>query len=103
MQVLVSVILLGVLVTFHEFGHFVAGKIAGVHIHEFSIGFGPVVFYVVKNGIRYSFRLIPLGGFVRFAGEEGPDRDEDESVPKRKCITAYLLGRRLSSVLPARS
>ena len=47
-----------------------AGKLLGVYIHEFSIGFGPKIFSKQSDETKFSWRIIPLGGFVRFAGEE---------------------------------
>ncbi len=86
--------LLGVLITFHELGHFLAARLMGVHVHEFGIGFGPVIYSKQTRETLFSLRLVPIGGFNRFAGEEGPDREEDESVPKGKMMTAQSPGRR---------
>lgn len=81
-EVLLAVIFLGVLVFFHELGHFLVGKKFNVFIHEFSMGFGPKIFSYVRGHTRYSIRAIPVGGYVRFAGEEGPLSDEDQAVPE---------------------
>jgi len=63
------VLVFGVCVTLHEFGHFYVAKRCGVAVPVFAIGFGPKVVSVVRGGTEYSLRLIPLGGFVQLAGE----------------------------------
>lgn len=59
-----------VLVSIHEWGHFYFAKRAGILVREFAIGFGPKVFTFVKGETRYTLRLLPIGGFVRMAGED---------------------------------
>ncbi|SIS90098.1 M50 family metallopeptidase [Alicyclobacillus vulcanalis] len=63
------VLVFGVCVTLHEFGHFYVAKRCGVAVPVFAIGFGPKIASVVRGGTEYSLRLIPLGGFVQLAGE----------------------------------
>ncbi|MBP3038375.1 RIP metalloprotease RseP [Bacillaceae bacterium Marseille-Q3522] len=68
--VIAFIIIFGALVFFHELGHFVFAKRAGILCREFAIGFGPKVFSFKKNETLYTIRLLPLGGFVRMAGED---------------------------------
>jgi regulator of sigma E protease len=69
-----GILLLSVLVLFHEFGHFVVAKRLGVPVSRFSIGFGPRLFGVRYRGTDYCVSLLPLGGYVSMAGETtGPD------------------------------
>ncbi len=76
--VLLAVLILLVMITVHELGHFIAGKILGFSIEEFSIGFGPHIFQKEKkNGEKFSVRIFPLGGYCAFTGE-----DKDDSDPK---------------------
>ncbi len=89
-----AIFLLGVLVTFHELGHFLAGRSAGVYVHEFAIGMGPIIFQRKGAETKYSLRLIPVGGFTRFAGEEGKDRDEDANIPRHRLLNAQSPGTR---------
>jgi regulator of sigma E protease len=71
LQTIVSfVIVLSILVFVHELGHFLFAKRAGILVREFAIGFGPLVFSKRKGETLYSLRLLPLGGFVRMAGED---------------------------------
>ncbi|MFC1621728.1 RIP metalloprotease, partial [Candidatus Omnitrophota bacterium] len=63
------IILLGILVVVHEFGHFIVAKKTGVRVEKFSIGFGPKIFGFTKGETEYQVSLIPLGGYVKLAGE----------------------------------
>ncbi len=64
----VFIILIGLLVLVHEFGHFFFARLFGVTVYEFAIGFGPVLTQKRRKGILYSLRAVPLGGFVKIAG-----------------------------------
>jgi regulator of sigma E protease len=68
--VIAFVIIFGALVFFHELGHLVFAKRAGILCREFAIGFGPKVFSFKKDETIYTIRLLPIGGFVRMAGED---------------------------------
>lgn len=70
LYVLVAIIILGVIVAVHEFGHYLMGRLTGMGILEYSIGFGPKLFGFERSGIQYSLRLIPLGGYCAFLGED---------------------------------
>jgi regulator of sigma E protease len=74
------VLVLGLVVTIHELGHFLAAKSFGVAIDRFSIGFGKAIAaWTDKSGVEWRVGWIPLGGYVRFAGDENaasvPDRE----------------------------
>lgn len=71
MQTIIAFILIfGGLVFFHELGHLIFAKRAGILCREFAIGFGPKIFTITKNETVYTIRLLPLGGYVRMAGED---------------------------------
>jgi regulator of sigma E protease len=71
MQTALSFILvLGVLIFVHELGHLVVAKRCGILCREFAIGFGPKLFSFFRNETLYTIRLLPLGGYVRMAGED---------------------------------
>ena len=78
-------IILGV-ASFHEFGHFLASKLQGVGVDEFSVGFGPKIFQKKYKGTMYSLRCIPLGGYCAIEGEEETEenKDSDSSYQKKK-------------------
>jgi regulator of sigma E protease len=64
------ILIFGALVFFHELGHLYFAKRAGILCREFAIGFGPKLFSFTKNETVYTIRLLPLGGYVRMAGED---------------------------------
>ena len=70
--VLLAIVILLAMVTIHEFGHYLAGKILGFKINEFSVGFGPAIFKKrsKKTGELFALRIIPLGGYCAFDGED---------------------------------
>lgn len=74
--VLLAIVVLLVMITVHEFGHYVAGKIFGFGIDEFAIGFGPKIFSrTKKSGEIFSLRAFPIGGFCAFRGEDTESDD----------------------------
>ncbi|MGJ7921028.1 RIP metalloprotease RseP [Neobacillus sp. LXY-4] len=68
--VIAFIVIFGALVFFHELGHLIFAKRAGILCREFAIGFGPKIFSHKKNETTYTIRLLPIGGFVRMAGED---------------------------------
>ncbi len=76
LKILAALVLLGVLIMIHEFGHFLAARAMGVRVNEFAIGMGPKVFSWRKGNTLYSVRTLPLGGFCAMEGE-----DEDAPTP----------------------
>ncbi len=82
LSVIASLLFLTVLVVAHEFGHFAVGKRLGFGIEEFSVGFGPKLIQKKRKGIAYSVRLLPLGGYVRFMGEDEDTGAADGRDPR---------------------
>ena len=80
--IVLAIVILLAMVTVHEFGHYVAGKILGFKINEFSVGFGPALFKKrsKKTGEVFALRIIPLGGYCAFDGED----DFEEETPKKE-------------------
>ena len=74
------VLILGAIVTVHEFGHFIFAKLSNIYVYEFSVGMGKKIFGKKKKGSETEFclRAIPLGGYVMIAGEDV----EDDKIPK---------------------
>ena len=83
LTILYFVIILGVIVFVHEFGHFIFAKRAGIYVYEFSLGMGPRIFKFKRKNDEtvYAIRALPIGGFVQLAGED-PEADKD--IPKEK-------------------
>lgn len=69
------VVVLGVLILVHELGHFVAAKLTGVKVLEFSIGFPPRLFSFTKGETKYTIGLLPFGGYVNMLGENDASKD----------------------------
>lgn len=74
-----SIIIFGLLIFFHEFGHFIVAKKTGIDVLEFAIGFGPKVISTEREGTVYSLRAFPLGGFCRLKGETPEEAEEKGS------------------------
>jgi regulator of sigma E protease len=70
-----AVIGLGLLIVFHEFGHFLLAKLSGVGVLTFSVGFGPKIWVIKRGETEYAISAFPLGGYVKMVGE-----DPDEQV-----------------------
>lgn len=68
--IIAFIFMFGLLVFVHEFGHLILAKRTGMLAREFAIGFGPKIFSFTKNETLYTIRLLPLGGYVRVAGED---------------------------------
>nr|MCH9869650.1 site-2 protease family protein [Serratia marcescens] len=68
--ILAFIVVFALLVSFHEFGHFIVAKKTGVLVREFAIGMGPKLFSWYRNSTSYTIRLLPVGGYVRMASEE---------------------------------
>ncbi|HET4810496.1 TPA: RIP metalloprotease RseP [Streptococcus pneumoniae] len=67
--ILIFILVFGIIVVVHEFGHFYFAKKSGILVREFAIGMGPKIFaHIGKDGTAYTIRILPLGGYVRMAG-----------------------------------
>lgn len=82
LTLIASVFVFGLLIIFHEFGHFVVAKLVGIKVNEFSLGFGPKLLTVTRGETTYNLRLVPLGGFVNMAGMD-PNEETDEKDIER--------------------
>lgn len=103
-SILIFILILSLLIIVHEFGHFMAARFAGVRVEEFSLGFGPQLFARKIGDTKYSLSLIPLGGYVKMAGDTlseckgGKDEYFSKSPGKRFLIIFcgpllnYILG-----------
>ena len=67
--ILIFILILSLLIIVHEFGHFMAARINGVRVEQFSLGFGPLISKIKKGDTEYKLNLIPLGGYVKMAGD----------------------------------
>ena len=77
-----AIVLLGVLIAIHEFGHFIVGRMCNIHIYRFSIGMGPVIYKKLdKHGTEFALSALPLGGYVAFHTEKAVVEELDLSQP----------------------
>ena len=91
--IVLAIVVLLVMITIHEAGHYTFGKIFKFKINEFSIGFGKAIFKKkLKSGEDFSIRLVPLGGYCAFAGEDEEDNDPDafnNKAPWKRLIVQF--------------
>ncbi len=95
-KILAVMVMIGVLVFVHEFGHYIVGRMCGIAVEIFSVGFGPSILSWKKRGTQYQIALLPLGGFVKFAGSTPSDLPEEavegklyhEAPPRHRFYTA---------------
>lgn len=80
MYTLAAILIFGLLIAVHELGHFVAAKLCGVRVNEFSIGMGPLLLQRKTAETQYSLRLLPIGGYCAMEGEDEDTGDERSLV-----------------------
>ena len=78
MTIILFIVIFGVVVVAHEFGHFLLAKANGIHVVEFAVGMGPTICSFHKKGTKYSLKLLPIGGACMFEGEDGLAEKEGE-------------------------
>ncbi len=88
--VLLTILVFGVIILLHEFGHFIMAKVNDVKVNEFSMGMGPKLFSFGKGETRYSLRLFPIGGFVSMEGEDDSSSDE-RAFCKKPVFRRFLI------------
>lgn len=96
------ILLLGLLVLVHEWGHFFVARRLGVRVEEFAFGFPPRLLSFVRKGTRYALNLIPIGGYVKIYGEGGEDERDPSSFssrPIRQRIAIIAAGVAMNLVL----
>ncbi|PKL72665.1 RIP metalloprotease RseP [Candidatus Kuenenbacteria bacterium HGW-Kuenenbacteria-1] len=84
LTIIVFIVILGLLVLVHEFGHFFVARKMGVTVEEFGFGFPPRIFGIKKAGTLFSLNWIPLGGFCKIKGDEGGNPSEKDSFVSKK-------------------
>lgn len=87
MTVILFLIIFGIVVISHEFGHFIIGKRNGIGVAEFSVGMGPTLFSFQKGETKYSLKLLPFGGACSFYGVDGEEIKE-EGMDEHSFMTA---------------
>ncbi|MCB6607428.1 RIP metalloprotease RseP [[Clostridium] symbiosum] len=88
LSLLAAILVFGLIILFHEFGHFLLAKRGGICVVEFSLGMGPRLLSTVKGGTRYSLKLFPFGGSCMMLGEDDDLSDEDRDEKARTDIAS---------------
>lgn len=94
MTFILFIIIFGIVVLSHEFGHFIIAKLNGIHVVEFSVGMGPTLFSFKKKETKYSIKLLPIGGACMFEGEDGLEaekkKETDDGIPTAEPEGSFL-------------
>lgn len=88
--ILLAILLFGVLILVHEFGHFITAKLSGVQVNEFSLFMGPAIWKKQKGETLYALRCIPIGGYCAMEGEDG-DSDNPRAFGNAKVWKRLLI------------
>ena len=98
LYVLLAILLLGILIMVHEFGHFAVARLCGIAVKEFSLGFGPVIWQhkSKKSDTTFSIRPIPMGGYCMFYGDTDDDPNGSTKDDPRNYNKAPVWKRMLS-------
>ncbi len=83
------IVLIGVMVVVHEFGHFIVAKLCGVRVEAFSFGFGPRLFGFKYGETDYKVCLLPLGGFVKMTGENPGEEAAENAAEDPRAFTSH--------------
>lgn len=75
LYIIIAILMFGLLIAVHEFGHFSVAKLCGIQVNEFSIGMGPLIWHREGKKTTYSLRLLPIGGFCAMEGEDEESDD----------------------------
>ena len=105
--IIAFVVLMGIVVTIHEYGHYIVGRWVGIHAEVFSLGFGPVLWSRVdKRGTKWQVASVPLGGYVKFLGDRdaastaaSDDLVDMNDYDRRRSFPAAAIWRRFLTVL----
>lgn len=94
LYILLAIVLLGVLITVHEYGHFIAARLSGIDVKEYSVGLGPKLWQwkSKKHETLFTLRLIPMGGYCMFYGDETDQQNADDprAFDKAKVLRRML-------------
>lgn len=95
--ILLALLMLGIMVMVHEWGHFIAARMTGIPVQEYAIGFGPklIQWHSRKHETVFTLRLIPAGGYCAFYGEDDPDDKADEDP---RAMRGFPVWKRLVTV-----
>lgn len=90
LKLLIAVLVFGIIIMVHEFGHFIVARLTGVQVNEFALGMGPTLFKFGKKETVYSLRAFPIGGFCQMEGEDA-DSDNPRAFGNKKVWRRILI------------
>ena len=90
LNIIAAVLVFGLIVLVHEFGHFLLAKLNGIGVVEFSIGMGPKLLQWEKGETKYTLRLLPIGGYVAMEGED-EESDNERAFCNKKPLQKILV------------
>ncbi len=90
LYILSAILIFGLLIAVHEFGHFAAAKLCGVRVNEFAIGMGPAIFKRQKGDTEYSLRALPIGGYCAMEGET-EDSDDPAALNNQGFFKKFII------------
>lgn len=90
-NVIVIILVLGIIITIHEFGHYLMCRLTGILVTEFSIGMGPAIFHWRKKETQYSIRLLPIGGYCLMLGDEEEESQDERAYPNKPLWVRILV------------
>ena len=89
-KIILAIFVFGIIITVHEFGHFIVAKLCGIRVNQFAIGMGPRILKKQGKETEYSLRLFPIGGFCSMEGEDSSSDDarafHKKKVPQRMAV-----------------
>ena len=91
--ILIAILIFGLIIGIHEFGHFIVAKLNHIQVNQFAIGMGPKLIHFQKGETEYSLRLFPIGGFCAMEGEDqssdNPNAFEKKAVWRIRSRTLW--------------
>ena len=89
--IILFLLILGVIVFFHELGHFVMAKLYNVKVEEFALGFPPKIFGIKKGETEYRLNWVPLGGYCKIVGEDGEEKNNPRSFGSKSLFQRFQI------------
>jgi len=89
--IILFLLILGVIVFFHELGHFMVAKLYGVKVEEFALGFPPKIFGIKKGETEYRLNWVPLGGYCKIVGEDGEEKENPRSFGSKSIFQRFQI------------
>ncbi len=88
--IFIAIVLFGIIIFIHEFGHFIFAKLFKVKVNEFALGFGPTILKFQKGETKYALRIFPIGGFCAMEGEDSGS-DDERSINKKPVWQRFII------------